>query len=113
MNIKKIMNIIRFNGNEITFEDGASVSINNGTIRINGSVAGKYDSSTPKIEVYGNVGKLDCTGSATINGDVNGYVDAGGSVTCGNVGSYIDAGGSVRCGVVGGSIDAGGSVTVN
>ena len=107
------MNTIRFNGNEITFEDGASVSICNGTIQINGSVSGKYDSSTPKIEVYGNVGNLDCTGSATISGDVKGYVDAGGSVTCGNVGSYVDAGGSVKCGTVKGNIDAGGSVTIN
>ena len=109
----KIMGTIRINGNEITFADGANISICNGSVQINGSFAGNYDSNTPKIEVHGNVGELDCKGSATINGDVKGHVDAGGSVHCGNVGSYVDAGGSVHCGTVSGRINAGGSVTVN
>lgn len=106
------MGIIRINGNTITVPDGANVSINNGTIIINGSISGSYSDNTPKIEITGNVGSLTCPGSVEVHGNVGGKVDAGGNVNCGDVASYVDAGGNVICGKVGGKVDAGGNVMV-
>ena len=49
------------------------------------------------VEIKGNAGNVDCSGSCHIEGNVIGNVDASGSVTCGDVGGDIDASGSVRC----------------
>lgn len=64
-------------------------------------------------------------GSADIEGDIGGHVDAGagvccgdvgahvharGGVNCGNVECHVDAGGGVNCGNVGAHVDAGGGV---
>ena len=34
------------------------------------------------FEVHGNSGTIDCGGSSTVDGDLNGDIDAGGSVYC-------------------------------
>lgn len=49
-------------------------------------------------------------GSADIEGDISGNLDAGGGVNCGNVGGNADAGGGINCSNVGGNLDAGGGV---
>ena len=49
-------------------------------------------------------------GSADIEGDVSGSVNAGDSVSCGNVGASVSAGDSVNCGNVGNSVSAGDDV---
>lgn len=49
-------------------------------------------------------------GSADIEGDVGGYVEAGEGVNCGNVGAHVDAGAGVNCGNVGAHVDAGAGV---
>ncbi len=64
------------------------------------------------VTIEGDVqGDVDAGNSVTC-GDVGGSVDAGSSVTCGDVNGDIDAGGHVECGNVDGDVDAGGSVTV-
>ena len=50
-------------------------------------------------------------GSAHIQGDVGGCVDAGNSINCGNVGGNVDAGNGVSCGNVGGYVNAGNGVS--
>lgn len=49
-------------------------------------------------------------GSADIEGNISGNVDAGGGVNCGNIGGNADVGGGVNCGSVGCNLDAGGGV---
>lgn len=49
-------------------------------------------------------------GSANIDGDITGNVNAGDSVKCGNVGGLATAGDGVNCGNVGGSVTAGDGV---
>jgi len=49
-------------------------------------------------------------GSADIEGDISGSVNAGDSVSCGTVGASVRAGDSVNCGNIGASVHAGDSV---
>lgn len=61
-------------------------------------------------EIEGNIGgNVDAGGGVNCD-DVGGNVDAGGGVNCGNVGVSVDAGGGVNCGNVGASVDCGGGV---
>ena len=53
---------------------------------------------------------VEIWGSAKIEGDVGGYVEAGDSVNCGNVGAFIEAGDSVNCGNVNAFVKAGDGV---
>lgn len=53
---------------------------------------------------------VEIWGSAKIEGDVGGSVEAGDSVNCGNVGAHVEAGDGVNCGAVSGNVDAGDSV---
>ena len=53
---------------------------------------------------------IEIWGSAKIEGDVGGYVQAGDSVNCGNVGAHVEAGDGVNCGNVGAHINAGDGV---
>lgn len=50
-------------------------------------------------------------GSAEIEGDVNGNVNAGAGIACGNVGGYAEAGAAIACGNVGGAAQAGASIS--
>jgi hypothetical protein len=53
---------------------------------------------------------MEIWGSADIQGDVNGNVNAGNGVKCGNVCGGVNAGDGVNCGNIGGSINAGDGV---
>lgn len=97
------MATIKINGTTYTVPDGASVSIHNGSVVINGSSIMTGLSGNVHVEWHGDLAKLDCQ-SCTIHGNVAGNVDAQ-SVKCGNVGGDIDAQ-SVTCGDVNGDIDA-------
>ena len=93
---------------------GNNISIQNGTVYIDGKLA---DDSAPdengilEVQITGDVSLVECDRSVTVNGNVTGNVQAAGSVTCDDVGGSVEAGGSVTCDDVGESVDAGGSVT--
>lgn len=53
---------------------------------------------------------LEIWGSADIEGDINGNVNAGGGVNCSDVSGYVQAKGGVNCGGVGGYVEAQGGV---
>lgn len=54
---------------------------------------------------------LEVWGSADIDGDIKGNVNAGGGVNCGNIGGFVQAkGGGVNCGNIGGHLEAQGGV---
>ena len=53
---------------------------------------------------------LEVWGSADIDGDINGRVNAGGGVNCGGVGGYVEANGGVNCGGIGGFLKSNGGV---
>lgn len=116
VDMRKGNNNITVNGRTISVGDCNNLSIINGKVFIDGKEF-KHDNFTNKeivnITIEGNVGKLDCGGSVTVNGNVEDYIDCGGSVTVtGEVNGGIDCGGS--CTIKGnhtGRIDAGGSVT--
>lgn len=57
----------------------------------------KILNASGNVEIRGNAGNVDCSGSCHVEGNVTGNVNASGSVTCGDVGGDIDASGSVRC----------------
>lgn len=115
--INKMKNNVNINGNNVKVPNGASISIIDGVLYINGE---KYvdeklkDKEIVNITIEGNVRKLECQQSVIVNGNVEGDINCGGSVNIsGNVEGDIDCGGS--CFVQGaqkGSIDAGGSVRV-
>lgn len=119
---------VTVNGTTVEVPDGASVSVVNNEIIVNGcKVDSAVFSNELKIIVEGGLinlktdrgsitvngdvkGNVDAGGSATITGSVGGKVDASGSVSCGDVKGNVDASGSVKCGNVGGSVDASGNV---
>lgn len=108
-------NQMQINGVMINVPSNASVSIINGQLYVNGK---KYDGEELEnkqvvhVTIQGDIEDIDCGGSVTVNGSVNGYIDCGGSVKVdGSVDGPIDCGGS--CTILGnhqGRIDAGGSV---
>ncbi len=53
---------------------------------------------------------VEIIGNCSIDGDINGSVNAQGYVNCGNVGQSVNAAGGVNCGNVGQCVDAMGSV---
>lgn len=103
------MNKIVINGKSIAVS-GNNITVINDQVLVDGKVVEMGLSGVVELRFEGDLANLKCSGSATVNGDVKGDVDAGGSVKCSNVGNSVDAGGSVSCGNVGGDIDAGGSV---
>ena len=105
------MNRITINGT--TFEiEGNNISIQNGTVKVNGVEVKSKLSGKVDIKFEGELANLQADGNVEC-GNVQGDVDAGGSVHCKNVEGNIDAGGSVHSSGVGGDIDAGGSVSIN
>ncbi|ALS22117.1 hypothetical protein [Paenibacillus naphthalenovorans] len=103
------MNTIIINGQRFN-TSGNNISVTNNQVIVDGKVVQGNLSGIVEVKFEGDLASLKCNGSATVNGNVFGSVNAGGSVDCGDVGKNIDAGGSVTCGFVGGNIDAGGSV---
>lgn len=72
-----------------------------------------WDRDKPiKLSVESFEGTLNAEiwGSADIEGDIGGNVNAGSGVACRNVGGSVNAGDSVACGNVGGNINAGDGV---
>lgn len=125
---------ITVNGKVVEVPDGTPVSITGDTVTVGGE-SWSHSDHRIKVDVVGGLtslmvrngdvtvngvinGKVDAGGSVSVNGwknDANsgyieGDVDCGGSINCGDVRGNIDCGGSVNCGSVGGDIDAGGSV---
>lgn len=103
------------NGVKINVPKGANVRIENGEVYINGK---KYEGEDLKgkevvnLIVVGEVNKVECLGSVTVNGKVGGAIDCGGSVSVsGDAEGHIDCGGSVSIkGKHNGRIVAGGRV---
>lgn len=91
---------VKVNGNTITVPDGASVSVINNQVFVNGT-SYSPDLSTRELRVIvdGSVHKLSVAqGSVTVNGHVTDSVECAGSFTGTSVGGDVDAGGSVRHG---------------
>lgn len=105
------MNIININGRSISVS-GNGITINNGKVYVDGKLVEEGLSGQVEVSFTGDLASLKVDGSATVNGNVQGRLDAGGSVNCKDVGKSVDAGGSVNCGTVGGNVDAGGSVSM-
>lgn len=110
-------NSVTINGETIKVPNGANVSVINGELFINGKKHKDEklkDKQIVNIIIEGNVKNIDCQGSVTVNGNVDGNIDCGGSVSVtGMMEGDIDCGGS--CNIKGGhkgSIDAGGSVSI-
>ena len=53
---------------------------------------------------------VEIWGSAHIQGDVGGCVNAGDGVNCGNVGGEVNAGDNIHCGSISGNVDAGNEI---
>ena len=53
---------------------------------------------------------VEISGNASIDGNISGYVEAGGNIACADVGAHAEAGGSVACKNVGAHAQAGGSI---
>lgn len=107
------MNEININGKRITAPDGCSVAMIGDKVFINRKEVddiSKIESRVIKIEINGNIEKLETSGSVTVKGNI-GNIDCGGSCNVGgDVNGNINAGGSVRCKNVSGDINCGGSV---
>lgn len=123
------MGVINVNGVKIEVPDGSTITVVNDEVRVNGRTlsVGKVE-DTVKFEVTGTLlalkvdrgnvtvngnvqGHVDAGGSVEVRGDVGAHVDAGGNVVCHHVHGYVDSGGNVNCGAVEGDVDAGGNVT--
>lgn len=106
--------MIIVNGIKIDAPPGASVSVINDVVYVNGQPwkqDGVPETGVLRIEVKGSVGSLVCDRDVKIVGNVEGDVKAGGSVSCDRVGGKVEAGGSVSCDGVGGDVKSGGSVS--
>lgn len=107
------MNRIVINGN-VTETNGRSVSINDGTVIVDGKIIQSRITGNINVTIQGDVEKINCTGSVNVEGNVVGSIDCGGSAhVTGDIKGNIDCGGSCTCGNVGGDINAGGSVKYN
>ena len=98
------MSTVRING--VTFS-GNSVSIKNGKVSIDGEVIDTGTEKNIRIEVTGNIEKInaDACDSISVSGTAGPITTMSGDVTCGNVdGSVSTMSGDVRCGVVCGSV---------
>lgn len=106
------MGTININGKTITVADGASVSIVNNQILVNGEPVADDLSGIVTIKWEGGLASLqtDCSVEC---GDVQGSVSAGGNVKCNDINGNINAGGSVKCRDIGEHVNAGGSVKCN
>lgn len=105
------------NNVEIDIPEGASVSIKNNKVYINGKEYKdeKLENKEPiNIIVNGNAENISCGNSVEVKGNVTGDIDCGNSVKIGgDMLGDIDCGNSVNIsGNHTGDIDAGGSVRI-
>lgn len=104
---------ITVQGKHYDIPEGAQdVSIRDGQVRVKGQLVVGSLSGIVEIKWEGPAVFVECDGSITVSGDVQGNVLAGGSVACGAVGGKVNAGGSVACGAVAGKVLAGGRITM-
>jgi len=104
-------NTVIINGKRIEVQ-GNNVTVQGNNVYVDGKLVEEGLSGDVHIKFEGDLANLHTQGSATVNGNVNGDVDAGGSVQATNVNGDVDAGGSVQYLIVGGDVDAGGSITM-
>lgn len=103
------MNKITINGTTISCS-GNNVVISNGKVIVDGNIIQTDIGNNAQVKIYGDINKVECSGSVEVHGN-SGSIDCGGGCTVdGNVNGDIDCGGSCTCGEVSGDIDAGGSV---
>jgi hypothetical protein len=103
---------ITINGQTYTAPEDADLSVINGVVYIDGEkVAEVGKKSQTKIEVVGNINQLKADGDVSIDGSVQGNINASGSVRCGDVKGDVDCGGSASCGNIEGDVDCGGSIS--
>lgn len=112
---------IKFNGKEISFDKilkyhkighKDNISVRNGILQINGNDIIESDIYNIKIEIEGDCGDINTTGSVTVMGNA-GNIDTTGSVSVGKDCNDIDTTGSVTVyGNVKGDIDTVGRVIV-
>lgn len=101
-------------GKEVGFPDDNVLRI----VQFKGRKLLRQDNYDPQIKIplyiedgdLEDVDTVEIWGSANIEGNITGSVNAGGGVNCGNVGDYVEAGGGVNCGCVGDYVEARGGV---
>jgi len=104
------------NGKQVSVPPGASITMVNNVIFINGvRWEGEENGSFKQsilIRLEGEVVDLHTDNAAEIVGNVTGDVDAGNSCTVyGNVQGNVKAGNSIDCRNIGGNAKAGNSIT--
>lgn len=103
------MSVININGNRIEVVDGSNITINNGSIVVNGrNIYSGTQSIT--VQIQGDVNNIKSDGSVSVTGNVLGSVDAGNSVRANDIGGDVDAGNSVHASNISGKCDAGNSI---
>lgn len=94
---------VTVNGRTIVV-NGGSISVVNGRVFVDGKEYTDNDIfkkgySIQNVTIEGCVGSVDCGGSVTVKGNVDGDIDCGGSVSIsGEHKGSIDCGGSVKIG---------------
>jgi len=112
-----------------TFESDGPISVIKGRVVVGGKLLTELKDVLVRIEVIGDLSSLTTDAEVTVNGNVQGDVDAGGGVSvtgnvqgdvkasggieCGNVGGYAKAGGGIRAHDISGSVTAGGGIQCN
>ena len=97
------MNTIIINGVKIQ-TSGSSISVNGNSIYVNGSLIMGDLKGTIDIKFEGDLASLQCQGTSTIHGNINGDVDVNGSLTCKDIVGDVNVGGSLKCGNISGDI---------
>jgi hypothetical protein len=106
---------VTINGQTYEAPAGASLSVINGVIYVDGKKVEDIDNIPQpiKIEVDGPIGNVEVHGSLDLEGNVEGDVYATGNVSCSEVQGDVEAGGNVSVGGNAGlNVDAGGNVSV-
>lgn len=103
---------ISINGSTVEVPDGASISVRDNTLYVNGSRWDGPDNGAFRgsvlVRVEGVLSRLQTDGSAEVRGEVRGDVTCGNNcVVHGPVTGSVDAGNNAVCGRVAGRASAG------